>query len=64
MLGAVAIDELAAKLRASRGVAAKRDIAAVVAQLGLSGELEFAQATIAPRFPTAMAFCCWPSKAS
>lgn len=38
MLGAVAIAELAAKLRASRGVAAKRDIAAVVAQLGLSGE--------------------------
>jgi AIR synthase-related protein len=39
MLGAVAIDELAAKLRASRGVAAKRDIAAAVARLGLSGEL-------------------------
>jgi AIR synthase-related protein len=39
MLGAIAIDELAAKLRASRGVAAKRDIAAVVAQLGLSAEL-------------------------
>lgn len=38
MLGAVAIAELARKLRASRGVAAKRDIAAVVAQLGLSGE--------------------------
>jgi len=40
MLGAVAIDELAAKLRTSRGVAAKRDIAAVVTQLGLSRELE------------------------
>jgi AIR synthase-related protein len=39
MLGAVAIGELAAKLRASRGVAAKRDIAAVVAHLGLSDEL-------------------------
>jgi AIR synthase-related protein len=39
MLGAAAINALAAKLRASRGVAAKRDIAAVVAQLGLSGEL-------------------------
>jgi uncharacterized protein len=39
MLGAVAIAELAAKLRTSRGVAAKRDIAAVVAQLGLVGEL-------------------------
>jgi uncharacterized protein len=38
MLGAVAIAELAAKLRASRGFAAKRDIAAVVAQLGLPGE--------------------------
>jgi uncharacterized protein len=38
MLGAVAIAELAAKLRESRGVAAKRDIAAVVAQLGLLGE--------------------------
>jgi uncharacterized protein len=39
MLGAVAIGELAAKLRASRGIAAKRDIAAVVARLGLSDEL-------------------------
>ena len=41
MLGALAIDELAAKLRTSRGVAAKRDIAAAVTQLGLSGEVEF-----------------------
>jgi AIR synthase-related protein len=39
MLGAVTIGELAAKLRASRGIAAKRDIAAVVARLGLSDEL-------------------------
>jgi uncharacterized protein len=39
MLGAAAINALAARLRASRGVAAKRDIAAVVAQLGLPGEL-------------------------
>jgi AIR synthase-related protein len=39
MLGAVAIAELAAKLQASRGVAAKGDIAAVVTQLGLPGEL-------------------------
>jgi AIR synthase-related protein len=38
MLGSVAIGELAAKLRTSRGVAGKRDIAAVVAQLGLSEE--------------------------
>jgi AIR synthase-related protein len=39
MLGAVALGELAAKLHVSRGVAAKRSIAAVVAQLGVSGEL-------------------------
>src|SRR3984893_13966854 len=39
MLGAVAIGELAAKLRVSCGIGAKRDIAAVVARLGLSGEL-------------------------
>src|SRR5260370_3222449 len=39
MLGAAAMNAWAAKLRASRGVAAKRVIAAVVAQLGRSGEL-------------------------
>jgi AIR synthase-related protein len=38
MLGAVAIDRIAATMRASRGVAAKRDIAAAVARLGVSGE--------------------------
>jgi uncharacterized protein len=38
MPGAVALDNIAAMLRASRGVAAKRDIAAVVARLGVSGE--------------------------
>jgi uncharacterized protein len=38
MLGAVAIDRIAAALRASRGVAAKRDIAAAVARLGASGD--------------------------
>jgi AIR synthase-related protein len=38
MLGAFAIAELAAKLQASRGIAAKRDIAAVAARLGLPGE--------------------------
>jgi AIR synthase-related protein len=38
MLGAVALGELAAKLRASRGLAAKRDIAAVAERLGLSGD--------------------------
>jgi hypothetical protein len=36
MLGAVALDHLAATLRASRGVAGKRDIAAVAARLGIS----------------------------
>jgi uncharacterized protein len=36
MLGSVAIGSLAATLRASRGLAAKHDIAAVVARLGLS----------------------------
>jgi selenophosphate synthetase-related protein len=36
MVGAVAIAELAATLRASRGLAAKRDIAAVAARLGVS----------------------------
>jgi uncharacterized protein len=36
MLGSVALDHLAATLRASRGVAAKRDIAAVAARLGIS----------------------------
>src|SRR5712691_11371692 len=38
MLGSVALDNIAATLRASRGVAAKRDIAAVVARLGVSSE--------------------------
>src|SRR5271157_4262583 len=38
MLGSVALDEIAATLRESRGVAAKRDIAAAVARLGVSGE--------------------------
>jgi uncharacterized protein len=38
MLGTVAIDRIAATLRASRGVAAKRDIAAAVARLGVSGD--------------------------
>jgi AIR synthase-related protein len=37
MLGTVATDRIAATLRASRGVAAKRDIAAAVARLGVSG---------------------------
>src|SRR5262245_42336399 len=39
MLGAVALDTIAAALRASRGVAAKRDIAAAVARLGVAGEM-------------------------
>ena len=38
MLGAVAIDRIASTLRTSRGVAAKRDIAATVARLGVSGD--------------------------
>src|SRR5450432_3233680 len=38
MLGSVALDSIAATLRVSRGVAAKRDIAAVVARLGVAGE--------------------------
>ena len=36
MLGTVALGELAAKLRSSRGLAAKRDIAAVAERLSLS----------------------------
>ena len=36
MLGGVTIGELAATLRASRGLVAKRDIAAVAARLGVS----------------------------
>jgi uncharacterized protein len=36
MLGSIALDALAATLRASRGIAAKRDIAAVAARLGIS----------------------------
>jgi AIR synthase-related protein len=36
MLGSVALGQLATKLRASRGLAAKRDIAAVAGRLGLS----------------------------
>jgi uncharacterized protein len=36
MLGSIALAELAATLRASRGFAAKRDIAAVAAKLGVS----------------------------
>jgi uncharacterized protein len=37
MLGALAVDSLAATLRAGRGLAAKRDIAAALSRLGLSG---------------------------
>jgi AIR synthase-related protein len=37
MLGSLSIGSLAATLRAGRGLAAKRDIAAVAARLGLSG---------------------------
>jgi uncharacterized protein len=37
MLGSVALDRIAAQLRASRSIAAKRDIAAAVARLGVSG---------------------------
>jgi uncharacterized protein len=38
MLGTVAIDRIAGTIRASRGIAAKRDIAAAVARLGVSGD--------------------------
>jgi uncharacterized protein len=38
MLGTVAIDRIASTLLTSRGVAAKRDIAAAVARLGVSGD--------------------------
>src|SRR5277367_3411348 len=38
MLGTVAIDRIAAALRTSRGVDAKRDIASAVARLGVSGD--------------------------
>jgi len=38
MLGGVTLGELAAKLRGSRGVAAKRDIASVAARLNLSAD--------------------------
>ncbi len=37
MLGSVALDRIAAALRASRSIAAKRDIAAALARLGLGG---------------------------
>lgn len=39
MLGSAAIDNIAAILRASRGIAAKGDIAATVARLGVSSEI-------------------------
>jgi uncharacterized protein len=42
MLGSVAIGSMAATLRASRGLAAKGDIAAVAARLGLAGAGEVA----------------------
>jgi uncharacterized protein len=38
MVGAVALEGLAATLRASRGLAAKRDIASVAARLGISAD--------------------------
>jgi hypothetical protein len=38
MLGSVAVDHIAASLRTSRGIVAKRDIAAVVERLGVAGE--------------------------
>src|SRR5437868_706864 len=38
MLGTVALAQLAATLRASRGIAAKHDIAAITAQLGVSAQ--------------------------
>ena len=38
MLGAIALEELAGTLRASRGLAAKRDIAPIAARLGLSAD--------------------------
>ena len=38
MIGSLAIDALATRLRASRGLAAKADIAGVAASLGLSGD--------------------------
>src|SRR6202023_2157617 len=38
MLGSVALDHIAATLRASRGVAAKRDIAAVGGRLGVADD--------------------------
>jgi AIR synthase-related protein len=37
MLGSVALDGIAAKLRTASGIAAKRDIAGAVARLGISG---------------------------
>jgi AIR synthase-related protein len=40
MLGAVALGELATRLRGSRGLAAKRDIATVAGRLGLSSATE------------------------
>jgi hypothetical protein len=42
MLGAVALDRIAAQLRASRDIAAKRDIATAVARLGVSGSCAIA----------------------
>jgi uncharacterized protein len=42
MLGSIALDRIAAQLRGSRGVAAKRDIAAAAARLGVSGHCAIA----------------------
>jgi AIR synthase-related protein len=42
MLGSAALSQLAARLRASRGFTAKRDIAAVAGQLGLSSKCAIA----------------------
>ena len=65
MLGGRALGDLAARLRAGRGLAAKRDIAAVAARLALSSELgRRRSATTARQFRTATDSCCSPSKAS
>jgi len=64
MMGSLAISTLAQRLRYSNGIAAKSDIASVARSLGCRAPASFRSVTIAPRFPTATAICCSPSKAS
>ena len=64
MLGTVALGRIAADLRAARGLAGKRDIAAVAARLSLSADPSSPSVTTAQPSPTVTAICCLPSKVS